>query len=461
MEYISTRGHSPSVRLKDLLTSGTAEDGGLYVPEFWPTLSTQKLDEFASKPYGELASKLLDIFGGEDWVAADFSSSIRHALNTFTIDHPPLECLDGQLWALDLFHGPTCAFKDYALAPLAETIGRKLHLDNSQATVLCATSGDTGAATAAAFAGRARTRAIVLFPKGRISSVQRRQMTTLGAENVLALAVKGDFDDCQRLVKQLYRTEKAIEYGYTAVNSINLARILLQTAYYIYSAFKVYKTTGHSVNFIVPTGNFGNIFAGYIAKHLGAPIATLVITSNENDILPRLFESGQMYKNITQPTISPSMDIQISSNFERMLWLIKNQNSQATRQLQDELDTTNSYNLSNAEMAMLRQHFKAVRCNKEQALETMRWAWKKFSRVVCPHSATAYFAANTLSDHLAGPILVTETAHPAKFPEAVVAALGNEPPLPDTLANILSGKEHFIEVESTVESVQASIDSAL
>ena len=461
MEYISTRGNSPSARLKDLLTRGTAEDGGLFVPEVWPALSTQNLAELASKPYDELTSQLLDIFGGDDWVAADFTSSIRHALNTFTVDHPPLECLNGRLWSLDLFHGPTYAFKDYALVPLAETIERKLHLDNSHATVLCATSGDTGAATATAFAGRARTQAIILFPEGRISPVQRCQMTTIDAENVLALAVNGDFDDCQRLVKQLYRTEKAIEYGYTAVNSINLVRILLQAAYYIYSAFKVYKTTGNAVNFIVPTGNFGNIFAGYIAKHLGAPIATLVITSNENDILPRLLESGRMYKDIAQPTISPSMDIQISSNFERMLWVIKKQNSRATRRLQDELDTTNSYNLSNSEMAMLHQHFKAVRCNKQQALETMRWVWKNFSRIICPHSATAYFAFNKLRDHLAGPILVTETAHPAKFPEAVVAALGNEPPLPDTLANILSGKENFIEVEATVESVQAAIDSVL
>ncbi|MGV6807805.1 MAG: pyridoxal-phosphate dependent enzyme, partial [bacterium] len=255
MPYISTRGHAAPVELKDLLTRGTAEDGGLYVPKDWPELSVDELSSLAHKSYGEIAAGLLNLFGSKSWIDAGFDEDIRQSLDAFEIpDGPPVIKLDEQLWALELFHGPTFAFKDYALSPLAQTIERKLHLEDGQATVLCATSGDTGAATAAAFASRSRTRAVILFPEGRISGVQRRQMTTLDADNVCALSVKGDFDDCQRLVKALYRSEQATDYGYTAVNSINLVRILLQTAYYVYSAFKVQRETGEAANVIVPTG---------------------------------------------------------------------------------------------------------------------------------------------------------------------------------------------------------------
>lgn len=460
MAYISTRGHAPPVDLKDLLNRGTAGDGGLYVPEDWPALSADELSALACKPYGEIAAGLLDRFGGEDWISAGFGEGIRQTLDAFaTPDGPPLVRLDERLWALELFHGPTFAFKDYALAPLAQTIERKLDLDDGHATVLCATSGDTGAATAAAFARRPRTRAVILFPEGRISEVQRRQMTTLGAENLLALSVKGDFDDCQRLVKQLYRSEQAADYGYTAVNSINLVRILLQTAYYVYCAFKVRRETGEAVNVIVPTGNFGNVFAGHIARLLGAPIATLVVTSNENDILPRLFDSGRMQTQLAQSTISPSMDIQVSSNFERMLWLLKGGDANATRAAQHEFETNGCYDLSESDLALLHESFTAQRCDREQALDTMRWAQQHFQRTICPHSATAYFAARTLGDNLYGPIIVAETAHAAKFPYAVSRALGIGPSVPDGLASVFSGYENTVRVEATVESVQAAIDA--
>ena len=461
MPYISTRGHAAPVELKDLLTRGTAGDGGLYVPKDWPALSADELSSLAHKSYGEIAAGLLNRFGGENWKTSGFSEEIQHSLNNFPVpDGPPLVKLDERLWALELFHGPTFAFKDYALAPLAQTIEHKLHLEDMQATVLCATSGDTGAATAAAFAARPRTRAVILFPEGRISEVQRRQMTTLDADNVCALSVKGDFDDCQRLVKALYRSDQATDYGYTAVNSINLVRILLQTAYYVYSAFKVQRETGEAANVIVPTGNFGNVFAGHIARLMGAPIATLVVTSNENDILPRLFESGRMQKQATQPTISPSMDIQVSSNFERMLWLLKDRNGNATSNAQHDFETTGCYDLSESEIKALRQSFAALRCDREQALETMGWAQQRFHRIICPHSATAYFAARTLSNSLSGPLIVTETAHAAKFPYAVSTALGTSPVVPDGLARVFSGYENYVTVDATAESVQTAIDTA-
>ena len=461
MAYISTRGHGAPVKLQDLLIRGTAEDGGLYVPVDWPTLSSSELSALAQKPYGEVASGILELFGGENWKTGGFSEGIQQSLDNFAVpEGPPLVKLDERLWALELFHGPTFAFKDYALAPLAQTIEHKLHLENGRATVLCATSGDTGAATAAAFAGRRRPRAVILFPENRISEVQRRQMTTLRADNILALSVKGDFDDCQRLVKQLYQSEQAKEFGYTAVNSINLIRILLQTSYYVYCAYKIYRETGESANVIVPTGNFGNIFAGYIAKILGAPIAKLVVTSNENDILPRLFDSGRMQKQLTRPTISPSMDIQVSSNFERMLWLLKGRDSKATRVAQHKFETTGCYDLSESDVASLRQSFFAQRCDREQALDTIGWAHQHFQRTICPHSATAYFAARMLGDSLTGPIIVAETAHAAKFPYPVSIAIGNGPDAPDGIANIFFGFEKYVSVDATVESVQGAIDAA-
>ena len=460
MAYISTRGHGAPVDLQDLLVRGTAEDGGLYVTEDWPTLSSSALSALARKSYSEIASGLLELFGGENWKTGGFSEGIRQSLDNFAVpEGPPLVKLDEKLWALELFHGPTFAFKDYALVPLAQTIEHKLHLEDGQATVLCATSGDTGAATAAAFAGRPRLRAVILFPENRISEVQRRQMTTLRADNVLALSVKGDFDDCQRLVKQLYQSEKAKEYGYTAVNSINLVRILLQTSYYVYCAYKIQRETRESANIIVPTGNFGNVFAGYIAKTLGAPIDTLVVTSNENDILPRLFDSGRMQKQQTRPTISPSMDIQVSSNFERMLWLLKDRDGNATRAAQHEFETTGCYDLSDSDVASLRQSFHALRCDREQALETIGWAYQNFQREICPHSATAYFATRMLGDRLSGPIIVAETAHAAKFPYPVSIAIGNGPGAPDGIVNVFFGFEKYVSVDATVESVQSAIDA--
>lgn len=459
MLYSSTRGQAPARSLRELLSRGTAEDGGLYVPEAWPALTADELATLSARPYGEIASDVLTLFGGAEWQEGQFGAGISKALAGFERnDGPPLAQLDDQLWSMELFHGPTFAFKDYALAPLAEAIDRELSLSQKRATVLCATSGDTGAATASAFAERARANAVILFPEGRVSDVQRRQMTCLGATNVLAISVRGDFDDCQSIVKKLYQSEAASKYSYTAVNSINLARILLQTAYYIYASAKVHNACSKPANFVVPSGNFGNIFAGYIAKQMGAPIGKLIVTSNENDVLPRLFETGAMSQSETLPTISPSMDIQVSSNFERMLWILKGRNGKKTQELQQQLSEQGRYELLPAELASLNETFGAMKCEKADALNTMRRIYEQFDKVICPHSATGYFAADQLKADLDGPIVVAETAHAAKFPTAVEEAIGIAPETPAKLAELFSKEETFVTVDATVEAVQNAID---
>jgi len=402
----------------------------------------------------------LNYFGGQNWVEANYSDSILSSLQQFVEPQgPPLVGLDEETWALELFHGPTLAFKDYALVPLAHALEHKLKREGNQATVLCATSGDTGAATAAAFAGRENTRAVILFPAGRVSEVQRKQMTTMGADNILVLSVQGDFDDCQRIVKQLYQCESARNHNFTAVNSINLIRILLQTTYYFKSAFKLYNESRLPVNFIVPTGNFGNIFAGYIAKQLGAPINRLVIASNENDILPRLFVSGEMVKQATQPTIAPSMDIQISSNFERMLWLVMQGNGLKTNELQRAFETQGSYQLSEENLQTLRQSFAAVSCDTSNIYKTIAATKNTFGRTICPHSATAYHARTAVADTLSGPTVLVETAHAAKFPYPVSRALQEGPKAPDALARVFARPERCISTPASVESIEATINS--
>ncbi|MBO9452907.1 threonine synthase [Tropicibacter sp. R16_0] len=459
MLYSSTRGNAPARSLRELLNRGTAEDGGLYAPEAWPELTASELSAMGEQAYDQIASDVLALFGGDDWQQSDFSAGIRKALAGFErSDGPPLHHLEDQLWSMELFHGPTFAFKDYALAPLAEAIDRELTISGKRATVLCATSGDTGAATANAFAGRSQANAVILFPEGRVSDVQRRQMTCLGASNVQAISVRGDFDDCQSIVKSLYQSEAAKEYSYTAVNSINLARILLQTSYYIYASVKIHAECGQSVNFAVPSGNFGNIFAGYIAKQMGAPIGKLIVTSNENDVLPRLFETGMMSKAETIPTISPSMDIQVSSNFERMLWILKGRDGTATRDMQKQLAERSFYELSQSEHSKLTKDFGAMKCGKGDALDTMRQIHEQFGKIICPHSATGYFAADQLKATLDGPIVVTETAHPAKFPTAVEEALGMLPDTPARLEDLFACEEEFVTVSPTVEAVQSVID---
>ncbi len=459
LNYISTRG-GESLNLAQILTRGTASDGGLFVPQHWPKVDQQQLNDLLTGEYADIASRVLTHFGGDSLPADVTTNALHKAMERFTKPvGPPVSAVADNLWMLELVHGPTLAFKDFALVPLAELIDQTLQHHNRTATVLCATSGDTGAATVSAFADRDNLRAVVLFPKGGVSDFQRRQMTTTGAANVLTLCVDGDFDRCQQLVKSLYQTEAATQYGYTAVNSINMIRILLQTAYYFRTSGKIHSKTGNAVNFIVPTGNFGNVYAAYIAKQMGAPINRLIVTSNDNDVLPRLFESSKMQEQKTVKTISPSMDIQVSSNFERLLWHIKGNNTASVSTAQQSLESANGYQLSASEMEFLQKDFSAMKCSEEQANEAMRFMQTSYNRTICPHTATAVHAYNNLNQEPGIETVIVETAHPVKFSDAVKKATGITPELPASVSNSLKNEESYQSIDASIDAVQSAIDS--
>ena len=457
MKYISTRG-GESLNLAQILTRGTAGDGGLFVPEKWPAVSRQELTSLLSGSYADIAGQVLKLFGA-DSLPGNVTDAVTRAMESFTQPvGPPVNRIKDGLWALELMHGPTLAFKDFALAPLAEIIAGYLKHQSRQATVLCATSGDTGAATVSAFANRENLSAVVLYPEGGVSEFQRRQMTTTGAGNVLTLCVKGDFDACQHMVKALYQTEAAQRYGYTAVNSINMIRILLQTAYYFRTSGLIQAETGKHSNFLVPTGNFGNIYAAYIARQMGAPVKRLIITSNDNDVLPRLFESSAMQGQQTVKTISPSMDIQVSSNFERLLWHIKGNKGADVNSAQQSLEASNRYELSDAEMQTLTSDFSAVRCTEADANKAMKYMQQEFNKTVCPHTATAVHAWLQREKETDAETVIVETAHPAKFSDAVKNATGVTPSVPAHVSQLMSKEEITHSVEANISGIQHSID---
>ena len=458
MNYISTRG-GETLNLAQILTRGTASDGGLFVPEKWPVISQQELSALLSGEYAAIAGQVLRHFGAES-LPGNVTEAVASAMKDFPQPvGPPVNQIKEGLWVLELMHGPTLAFKDFALAPLAEIIATTLQHQNRRATVLCATSGDTGAATVSAFANRENLSAVVLFPEGGVSEFQRKQMTTTGASNVLTLCVNGDFDTCQHLVKALYQTDAAQSYGYTAVNSINMIRILLQTAYYFRTSGLIKSKTGKLSNFIVPTGNFGNVYAAYIAKQMGAPIKQLIVTSNDNDVLPRLFESSVMQGQRTVKTISPSMDIQVSSNFERLLWHIKGNSGADVSSAQKSLESTNRYELSDTEMQMLSLDFSAIRCTEDNANQTMRIMQQEFNKTICPHTATAVHAYLQMQTEEDTETVIVETAHPAKFSDAVKNATGVTPSVPAHASQLMSKKEVTHSVDANLDEIQQSIDS--
>jgi len=459
LKYISTRG-GESLKLAELLTRGTAADGGLFVPERWPSINQFQLDKLLEGEYAEIAGRVLEHFGG---LAGNIThTAVRTAMQRFAEPvGPPVTPIKAGLWSLELMHGPTLAFKDFALSPLAEFIDQTLELENRQATVLCATSGDTGAATVSAFANRENLRAVVLFPEGGVSEFQRMQMTTTGAANVLALSVAADFDTCQSIVKKLYQTPAAKQYGYTAVNSINLLRILLQSAYYLRTSGLLQSKTGKTSNFIVPTGNFGNVYAAYIAKQLGAPIGKLIVTSNDNDVLPRFFDSSVMEGKETVKTISPSMDIQVSSNFERLLWHVKNNDGQAVNEAQKALETSNRYQLNESEMQSLRQHFSAMRCVETEATAAIRFVHNEFNKIVCPHTATAFHAYLSMNQNPQTETVIVETAHPIKFSDAVEKAINVTLETPAQVKGLFERQETMVSTKAELSEIQNVISSFL
>ena len=458
MKYISTRGQAPRLSFEDALLAGLASDGGLYVPESWPRLSDATLRSFIGADYASVAKAVLHPFMADDVSAERLSDIVDEAYACF--NHPevaPLVALEDGHYLLELFHGPTLAFKDVAMQLLARLMDDALTRRGQRATIIGATSGDTGGAAIEAFKGRAAVDIFILYPDGRVSDVQRKQMTTLKDANVHTLAVDGTFDDCQALVKAMFNDVSfRQDMSLAGINSINWARVMAQTVYYFTAAAKL-GAPDQPVAFSVPTGNFGDIFAGYVAAQMGLPVAHLMVATNVNDILARTMDSGVYQTGDVVATSSPSMDIQVSSNFERLLFELTGRDASRVRGYMDALTQSGRFEMAGDELTLMRALFGAARIDQQQTLDVMRQVKADHHMQIDPHSAIGVGAARqaVLADGV--PIVSLATAHPAKFPKAVVEAYDEQPDTPQRVVDMLTLEENFIPVANKLADVQALI----
>jgi threonine synthase len=458
MRYISTRGQAPVRDFAGVLLAGLAEDGGLYVPETWPTLSAEEWRGLRGLPYPALAARLLGPFVGDAVPQPALEAICRDAYAGFA--HPavvPLVQLDASLFVQELFHGPTLAFKDLALQVLGRLFDRVLAERDERVTIVGATSGDTGSAAIAACAGRARVDIVILHPRGRTSDVQRRQMTTVDAPNVANLAVEGTFDDCQDLVKAMFAdTAFRTELRLSAVNSINWARIAAQVPYYAAAALAL-GAPDRAVAFSVPTGNFGNVLAAWVARRMGLPIERLLVASNRNDILTRFLGANDMSVRTVEPSLSPSMDIQVSSNFERLLFELLDRDGAATVAAMQGFRRTGRMAVPDAAWRRARALFAGFSLDDAGTEAEIARLHRACGYVADPHTAVGIAAARALPVPDGVPIVAMATAHPAKFPEAIERAIGLHPPLPPGLSDLAARKERFTVAPNALAAVQALV----
>ncbi|MGE0658304.1 MAG: threonine synthase [Reyranellaceae bacterium] len=456
MRYMSTRGAAPALAFDEVLLAGLARDGGLYVPESWPHFDAAAIAALAGKSYPQVVAAVTFPFVAGAIDRADFDRLVGEAYAGF--DHAavaPLVQLDGSTWLMELFHGPTLSFKDYALQLLGRLLDHVLRKRGQRVTIVGATSGDTGSAAIEAVQGRSAIDVFMLHPKGRVSDVQRRQMTSVLARNVFNIAVEGNFDDCQDLVKAMFN-DLAFrdEMHLTAVNSINFARIMAQIAYYFWAAVAL-GAPHRAVRFCVPTGNFGNVYSGYAAREMGLPIEHLQIGSNRNDILTRFFESGAMKIEGVTPSLSPSMDIQVSSNFERLLFDLYGRRGPAVAETMAGFRDKGVYEVGGNALAAARKLFSAYRLSDEQTLEMIAETRRRTGLVVDPHSAIGIAGPWRHGGKSTAPTVVLATAHPAKFPDAVEKAIGLRPALPAALADLASREERCAALPNDAAALQA------
>ncbi len=457
MMYVSTRGRAAPAGFEEVLLAGLAPDGGLYMPEAWPKLAS--LPALAPAHYAAAAAFVMAPHMGGNPGHDELFALVSEAYAGWS--HPgtaPLTQIGRDLFLLELFHGPTCAFKDFAMQVLSRLMERALKRTGSRTTILGATSGDTGAAAVEAFRGRQDIELFILFPHGRISDVQRKQMTTASEANIHAIAVEGTFDDAQGIVKTLlgdegFRTRHAL----SAINSINWARIVAQTVYYYTATQKL--GPGSKPNFTVPTGNFGDIFAGFAALKMGLPLGKLVIATNENDILARALETGRYEPRDVMPTDSPSMDIQISSNFERLLFEASGWDTSFVTGAMADLRSHGSFSIPSATLELIRERFAAYRIGREEAQVAMHRLFKDTGIAIDPHTAVGLAAAQREQALNGGPMVVLSTAHPAKFPGAVKRATGREPEVPAALQRCLAARERFEIMPNSAAAIAAYIDA--
>ena len=454
MQYVSTRGEAPELGFEDVLLTGLARDGGLYIPKTWPQIGADELRGLRGRSYQDIAHHVVSKFIGGAIPDAELKQMIAEAYATF--GHPavtPLKQLDANQWLLELFHGPTLAFKDVAMQLLARLMDWTLTKRGGRVTIVGATSGDTGGAAIDAFKSSKNATTIILHPHGRVSDVQRRQMTTVDSPAIHNIAIEGNFDDCQAIVKALFNDSGFRDrVGLAGVNSINWARIMAQIVYYVSSAVAL-GAPDRKVSFCVPTGNFGDIFAGFVAKRMGVPIERLIIATNVNDILDRTLKTGRYEMQGVTASTSPSMDIQISSNFERLLYLVYGRDAGAIRGLMSGLSQSASFTIGQKELAAIREEFDSFSVNEAETAKTIAQTLKATGELLDPHSAIGFAAAPRAKSSTSAMVTLA-TAHPAKFPEAVEKASGIRPHLPQRLSHLLNAKERFTILPNSATAVR-------
>ena len=463
IKYSSTRGGESSLSYEDVLLSGLARDGGLFMPEEWPQFSHSDLNEMKHLNYAELSAKIIRPFVEPCLSENELLNISKDTYSVFNKDVAPLYQLNKNLHVLELFQGPTLAFKDYAMQFLARAFNQALNKRAEKGVILGATSGDTGSAALEAFKGKENIDIFILFPHKRVSSVQQKQMTWINERGAYALSVKTDFDGCQEIVKDCFEDLKfKDETSLSAINSINWVRLLPQIVYYFYSALKI-GVPDKEIVFSVPTGNFGNILAGWMAQKIGLPISKLICGSNQNDILTRFFNNGLMERKNVLPSYSPSMDIQVSSNFERLLYEINERDTDKVKQQMKEFKNYGNFEITKNQLEKINNLFSAYMISDEETLEIINKVYTDYNYILDPHSAIGYGAAqkaldnNIISKDMS--VISLACAHPAKFPEIISKSINVMPKKPFHLENIMSSKEYFNIMDPSINDVQNFIKS--
>ena len=444
MKYISTRGHAPDLTFEQVLLAGLARDGGLYVPSEFPKFTAEEISAMRGISYNEIAVKVIYPFVKDSLSLEEITNLVELAYSSFRHEEKvPLKKIGDNEWLLELFHGPTLAFKDVALQLLGHLFNHVLSKNNKKITIVGATSGDTGSAAIDCVKDRECAEIFMLHPKGRVSDVQRRQMTTIMSKNVHNIAIEGDFDDCQAMVKDLFNDlEFRDEITLSAVNSINWARVMSQIVYYFTSATAL-GAPEKMVSYSIPTGNFGDIYAGYAAQQMGLPISQLIAATNVNDIISRALNTGEYQKGTVCPTISPSMDIQVSSNFERLLFNIYGGDTGAVCQLMKDLEDGGSFKIAPEPLKKAQSIFDAVQVTEEETLATIKRIYEETSELADPHTAVGICAAHKMRRDKNIPMVTLATAHAAKFPEPVKQQTGQYPELPKHMADLFEREEKY------------------
>jgi threonine synthase len=457
MDYVSTRGSAPSLDFEGATLAGLASDGGLYVPRIWPTLAADEIASLAGKSYVETAVTVMRPFVAGSLSDDELRSLCTQAYGNFSHDAvTPLVQLDHQNWLLELFHGPTLAFKDVALQLLGLLFEKFLSKSDKHLTIIGATSGDTGSAAIDGVAGREKIDIFMLHPVGRVSDVQRRQMTTVLAPNVYNIAIEGSFDDAQAIVKSLFNDRDfSGRFDLAAVNSINWARLMAQVVYYFYAAVRL-GAPERRVAFSVPTGNFGDVFAGYVASKMGLPIERLIVATNVNDILHRALTSGDYSCGIVTATATPSMDIQVSSNFERLLFDLSGRDGAGLAKMMGNFEVSKAMTIPDDMLTSSRPLISSARIDPEGMALAMRWANERGGQVIDPHTAIGLAAARE-GDLGDVPVVTLATAHPAKFRDAVERATGIRPSLPGRIGTLFDREERYDTLPATKEAVAAYV----